>query len=99
MRAHVGVALLRGSDEPLRELKRALRGRTSLVVIDGADALTTAELTQAAGMLRDAVSVTVIVSATDPAMARALLTEAGRFDVPTLDLSRASALSSLEVNA
>jgi RND superfamily putative drug exporter len=99
VRAHVGVALLRGSHEPLDELKRALRGRTTLVVIDGADALTTAQLTQAAGMLRDSAHVTVLVSATDAAIARALLTEAGRFDAPVLDLSRASALSSLEVNA
>ena len=99
VRAHVGVALLRSADEPLRDVERAVRGRTSLVVIDGADALTTAELTQAAEMLRDAPSITVLVSAADPALARALLIEAGRFDAPTLDLSRASALSPLEVNA
>ncbi len=68
-------------------------------MIDGADTLTAAELTEAAESLRASASVTVLVSATDPALARALLTEAGRFDAPTLDLSRTSALSSLEVNA
>ncbi|MEU1971166.1 MMPL family transporter [Microbacterium sp. NPDC019599] len=93
VRAHVGVALLHGSPDPLDELRRALRGRTSLVVIDGVDALTHAERTQAAGMLRDAAGVTVLVSAADPAVAHALLSEAGRANATTLDLSRTSALS------
>ncbi|WP_243074206.1 MMPL family transporter [Microbacterium sp. SS28] len=97
VRAHVGVALLHGAQEPLDDLRRALRGRTSLVVVDGIDALTPAERTQAAGMLRDAASVALVVSATDAAVARALLADAGRAPLPTLDVSRTPALSAAEV--
>jgi len=66
-------------------------------VIDGIDTLTPAEREQAVGMLRDAASVSLLVSATDASIARALLTDAGRATLPTLDLSRTSALSALEV--
>ena len=97
VRAHVGVALLHGAAEPLDDLRRALRGRTSLVVIDGIDTLTPTEREQAVRMLRDAASVSLLVSATDARIARALLTDAGRATLPTLDLSRTPALSALEV--
>lgn len=99
VRAHVGVALLYGSADPLDDLRLALRGRTSLVVIDGVDALTVAQRTQAAGMLRDAASVAVVVSAIDASAAQSLLSEAGRPTPPVLDLSRTPALAPAEVNA
>ena len=54
VRAHVGVALLDGAADPLRELRRALAGRTSLVAIDGLDTLAGADRDQAAALLRDA---------------------------------------------
>ncbi|TDN91876.1 MMPL family transporter [Microbacterium sp. BK668] len=101
VRAHVGVALLHGSADPLDELRHALRGRTSLVVIDGVDALAEPQRREAARMLRDAPGVAVIVSAADAAGAESLLTAAGRGPVPVLDLNspRTSALSSAEVMA
>ncbi len=54
VRRHVGVALLDGAVDPLRELRRALSGRASLVAIDGLDMLTGADRDQAAALLRDA---------------------------------------------
>ncbi|KRA24367.1 transporter [Microbacterium sp. Root61] len=107
VRAHVGVALLSGASDPITELRRAVRGRTRIVVIDGVDAIASgAALDQAAAVLRDAsaaASVTVLVSATDPAVARALLAAAGRTDATVLDLAtpRASTrlLSTPEVTA
>ena len=39
VRAHVGVALLDGSAQPVRDLRRALNGRPRILVIDGLDAL------------------------------------------------------------
>ena len=50
----MGVALLDGAVDPLRELRRALSGRASLVAIDGLDMLTGADRDQAAALLRDA---------------------------------------------
>ncbi len=88
VRSHVGVALLEGADDPVGELRRAVRGRASIVVIDGADALaSTAIRDRAAAVLRDADSPTVLVSATDPDLARALLIEARRPCTAVLDLS------------
>ncbi len=54
VRSHVGVALLEGATDPLRELRRAVSGRVRLVAIDGLDALTGADRDQAAAILRDA---------------------------------------------
>ncbi|QIG39733.1 MMPL family transporter [Microbacterium sp. 4R-513] len=101
VRAHVGVALLHASADPLDELRDALRGRTSLAVIDGADALTEPQRWEAARMLRDASPVTLVVSAADAASAQALLIGAGRAEASVLDLdnTRTSALSSAEVMA
>ncbi|GAA1961497.1 MMPL family transporter [Microbacterium deminutum] len=94
VRSHVGVALLDGADDPVAELRRAVRGGAPIVVVDGADALTsTAVRDRAAAVLRDAGSPTVLVSATDPDLARALLAEARRSGTAVLDLS-ASALPS-----
>ncbi|WP_345800178.1 MMPL family transporter [Microbacterium sp. AZCO] len=97
VRAHVGVALLWGAPDPLDELREALRGRTSLVVVDGLDVLTLAQRTQAAGMLRDAASIALVVSAIDAAAAQSLLADAGRPPAAAIDLTRPSTLSSAEV--
>lgn len=90
VRAHVGVALLAGADDPVRELRSALRGGTRTVVIDGLDtARTTAQRDQLLAVMRDAARpepVTIIASATDAASARDLLAEAGRIPVRTLPL-------------
>ena len=71
VRAHVGVALLDGADDPVAELRRAVRGGPRIVVIDGADALAAGPVRdRAAAVLRDAGSPTVLVSAADPAVAQ-----------------------------
>lgn len=91
VRSHVGVALLEGVDDPVAELRRAVRGRAPIVVIDAADALASSSVRdRAAAVLRDAGSPTVIVSATDPDLARALLIEARRPNAGVLDLSATS---------
>jgi RND superfamily putative drug exporter len=101
VRAHVGLALLRTSPDPLDELRLALRGRTSLVVVDGLDSLTDAERREAAQLLRGAPDVALVVSAADAEPAQALLTAAGRppASVVAVDPTRTSALSSAEVMA
>jgi len=88
VRAHVGVALLEGSDDPVAELRRAVGGGTAIVVIDGADAFATGSLRdRAAAVLRDAGSPVVVVSATEPAVAQALLAESRRPAAGVLHLS------------
>lgn len=88
VRSHVGVALLDGADDPVAELRRAVRGRAAIVVVDAADSLaSTALRDRAAAVLRDADSPTVLVSAADPDLARALLAEAHRQGAAILDLS------------
>jgi RND superfamily putative drug exporter len=88
VRAHVGLALLNGSSDPLDELRRAVRGRTSIVIVDGLDTLAAGPLRErAAALLRDAASAALVVSAADPASAHTLLAEAGRAPASDLDLS------------
>ncbi|SFR75086.1 putative drug exporter of the RND superfamily [Microbacterium azadirachtae] len=93
VRAHVGCVLVDaagdGSADPLRELRDALRGRTSLVVIDGADRLTLAQSEQAAAMLRDAAErgpLAVLATAADAPAASRLLADAGWADPRIRDL-------------
>ena len=94
VRSHVGVALLDGSDDPVAELRRAVRGNASIVVIDGADVLTPGPvLDRAAAVLRDAGPRVVVISAADPRVAQTLLAESRRPAAGVLDLS-ASPLSS-----
>jgi RND superfamily putative drug exporter len=89
VRRHVGVALLTDSDEPDADLRRALRGRPSLVVVDGLDTLSPgAARDRAAAALRDASGTTVVVSAIDPAIARQVLADARRGEASVLDLSQ-----------
>ncbi|CAN7395942.1 MMPL family transporter [Microbacterium sp. LjRoot45] len=99
VRAHVGVALLDGSTEPLRELRRALAGGTRLVVIDGLDLLTGGERDQAAALLRDAAAalrerrgdagspLTVVATVRRDGPALDLLNDAHRPSVTPLALS------------
>lgn len=100
VRAHVGVALLADADDPVRELRRALGGRTSLVVIDGVDALDPAERDQAAALLRDAQAalrarsdagarahLTVVATAKSEGPAISLFSDARR---PGRELARAA---------
>ncbi len=87
VRGHVGVALLEGSDDPVGELRRAVRGGAGIVVIDGADVLASGPVhDRAAAVLRDAGSPTVLIAG-DPTAAQALLTEARRPVAGVLDLS------------
>nr|WP_211160413.1 MMPL family transporter [Microbacterium sp. MF43] len=114
VRAHVGVALLAEADDRLRELRRALAGRASLVVIDGIDALDSAERDQAAALLRDADAalrarsddasagrLTVVATAKSDGPAISLLSDARRPDVSSLALRSGAASASpiTEVNA
>lgn len=107
VRAHVGVALLADADDPVAELRRALRGRTSLIVIDGVDALDAAERDQAAALLRDAraalrarsdggsgAGLTVVATARTDGPAIALLSDARRPDVTALTLRAGAASAS-----
>ena len=92
VRAHVGVALLDGSAQPVRDLRRALGGRPRILVIDGLDALIPGSAhDQAAAALRDAASatpeLTLVVASTHPDAARALLAEAGWPAAPVLDVT------------
>ena len=88
VRAHVGVALLEASDDPVAELRRAVRGRTDIVVIDGADVLAAGPVhDRAAAVLRYAGSPVLIISAGNPRVAQALLAESRRPAAGVLDLS------------
>src|SRR5699024_1247567 len=83
-------ALLTGSGEPERAIRSALRGRPSLVALDGLDVLDAAQRDQIAAALRDASrrarsgrggaaphGLTVLATAADTNAAEALLAEAG----------------------
>lgn len=88
VRAHVGVALLDGAVDPLRELRRALAGGTTLVAIDGLDTLAGADRDQAAALLRDAAGgLTVIASARRDGPALAVLSDAHRRSLTPLPLA------------
>ncbi|ANJ28232.1 efflux RND transporter permease subunit [Agromyces aureus] len=107
VRAHVGVALLAEADDPVAELRRAVRGRTGIVVIDGVDRITDpVTRDRLASVLWDAsleASVTVVVSTGDAANALPLLAAAGHPDAPFIELvapnATAPAHSTTEVNA
>ncbi|MGO4680308.1 MMPL family transporter [Microbacterium sp. 2MCAF23] len=91
VRAHVGCVIVDGRTgaDPLRELRDALRGRTTLVVIDGADRLTLAQSEQAVAMLRDAArrgTLAVVTTAADASAAVRLLADAGWADPQRHDL-------------
>ncbi|MCG7413758.1 MMPL family transporter [Microbacterium aurum] len=101
VRAHVGVALLDGAADPLRELRRALAGGTTLVAIDGLDTLAGADRDQAAALLRDAAdaasarddrpALTIVASARREGAALELLSDAHRPSVAALALTTGAA--------
>ncbi|WP_214465459.1 MMPL family transporter [Microbacterium flavescens] len=100
VRAHVGVAILADSDDPVGELRRALSGRTTLVVIDGLDTLDAADRDQAAALLRDAEAA--VRARSDAASARLTVIATARIEGPALALladARRSGVSSLALRA
>lgn len=104
VRAHVGCALIDDADTGLDDLAEALRGKTSILVIDGIDRLSGGQRDQATAMLRDAAAtrtIAVFTTASDADSARKTLAEAGWPDAQTLDTRapRRSAAESTEVTA
>ncbi|WP_396659043.1 MMPL family transporter [Microbacterium oxydans] len=104
VRAHVGCVLIDDADTGLDDLAEALRGKSSIVVIDGIDRLSGGQRDQATAMLRDAAAtrtIAVFTTASDADSARTTLTEAGWPDAQTLDTRapRRSAAESTEVTA
>ncbi len=101
VRGHVGLALLRGADDPLRELRSALSGRIGIVVVDGLDDLDSAARDQAAAALRDATAgrgadepLTVVATTAAAPVTRDILTDARRTDTSVLALGVRSASTS-----
>jgi len=114
VRAHVGLALLGEAEDRVHALRRALAGRTELVVIDGVDALDAAERDQAAALLRDATaalaarakadqapSLTLVLTSRTDSAALALLADAHRPQLTTLALQAGTSqtTTTAEVNA
>lgn len=102
VRRHVGSVLVDDPDAALGDLREALRGRSSLVVIDGIDRFTGGERDQATAMLRDAAAsrpLAVIATASAPATARAVLAEASWSSPAVLDLAAPSLPSPAESNS
>jgi RND superfamily putative drug exporter len=91
VRRRVALALLNESADPVADLRRAVRGRAELLIVDGLDVLaTSARRDQAAAVLRDAGrTLTVIGTATDVAAAHAVLAEAGHPDSSVLEVGAA----------
>ncbi|MGP3534487.1 MMPL family transporter [Microbacterium sp. RD1] len=94
VRSHVGIAQLDEAEEPLGELREALRGRPGLLAVCGADALAHGALRdQAAATLRDAAARgewTLVVTAADVAAVRRLLDEAGWREASVVAVTPAS---------
>ena len=100
VRRHVGSVLVDDADTALLDLREALRARSSLVVIDGIDRFTGGQRDQATAMLQDAAAsrpLAVLATASDPTLARTILSEAAWPAASVIDLS--SAHHSSEVNA
>ncbi|HWT32221.1 MAG TPA: MMPL family transporter, partial [Microbacterium sp.] len=91
VRRRVALALLTDSADPVADLRRAVRGRTRLLVVDGLDVLATAaRRDQAAAVLRDAgAALTIVGTAADVAAARSVLAEAGHPDSSVLEVRTA----------
>jgi RND superfamily putative drug exporter len=111
VRAQVGLALLGDGEDRVAALRRALAGKTTLVVVEGVDALDAAERDQAAAVLRDAASalrasdddarLTLVVTSRTESAALALLADAHRPDVTSIALRSATpqTTTTAEVNA
>jgi RND superfamily putative drug exporter len=88
VRAHVGCVLVDDAETALADLAEALRGRSSLVVIDGIDRLAGPHRDQATAMLRDAAArrpLAVLATAADTGTARSTLADAGWASPDELD--------------
>jgi len=93
VRSRVGIAML-GEADSSAQVAEALRGRTSLVILDGVDRLTPADRDQLAARLRDAgPDVAVLATATDAAAAQALFADARRTPASVVDLRTPSRTS------
>ncbi|MCS3843691.1 efflux RND transporter permease subunit [Microbacterium sp. AK031] len=99
VRSHVGCVLVDDADAALIDLREALRGAPTLVVIDGIDRFTGGQRDQAAAMLQDAASaaaaradagtsrpLAVFATASDAALARTILAEAAWPAASVVDL-------------
>ncbi len=95
VRVHVGCVLVDETGATLGDLAEALRGRSSLVVIDGIDRLAGAQRDQATALLRDAANtrpLAVFATASDTVAARAILAEAGWSPAALLDTRSAHSI-------
>lgn len=89
VRSHVGCVLVDDQDAALNELRDALRGAPTLVVIDGIDRFAGGQRDQATAMLQDAAAdrpLAVFATASDTAAARIILAEAAWPDASVVDL-------------
>jgi len=99
VRNHVGCVLVDDADAALIDLREALRGAPTLVVIDGIDRFTGGQRDQATAMLQDAAAaaaaradagtssrLAVFATASDAALARTILAEAAWLDASVVDL-------------
>lgn len=99
VRGHVGCVLVDDADAALIELREALRGASTLVVIDGIDRFTGAQRDQATAMLQDAAAaaasrvaartsrpLAVFATASDAGAARTILAEAAWPAAAVVDL-------------
>ncbi|KJL47483.1 Membrane protein YdfJ [Microbacterium hydrocarbonoxydans] len=97
VRAHVGVVLATQAGATASDLSEALRGCPALVVIDGVDALSSAQRDQLAARLRDADAATaVVLTGASSAPALDVLASAGRSAPDVIDISTRSAQHSDE---
>ena len=103
VRGHVGTVLVDDADAALLDLREALRGRSTLVVIDGIDGFTGGQRDQATTMLQRAAAsrpLAVFATASDPELARTILAEAGWPAASLLDIAATSSThNDLEVDA
>ncbi|MEW1960915.1 efflux RND transporter permease subunit [Microbacterium sp. NPDC077644] len=101
VRRHVGAVVVDDPDAALGDLREALRGRSSLVVIDGIDRFTGGQRDQATAMLQRAAAsrpLAVVATASDPAEADAILAEAAWPAADAVDLSAARRSSASDSN-
>ncbi|WP_144794885.1 efflux RND transporter permease subunit [Microbacterium paludicola] len=102
VRGHVGYVPVDDTDAALVDLREALRGRSSLVVIDGIDRFAGGQRDQATTMLQRAATsrpLAVFATASDPDTARIILAEAAWPAADIIDVAQTSARNDLEVNA
>src|SRR5690606_8094824 len=103
VRGHVGYVPVDDADAALIDLKEALRGKSSLVIIDGVDRFSGGQRDQATAMLQDAAAsrpLAVFATASDPALAQAILSESAWPYADLIDVSTTPAtIEATEVNA